>query len=67
MKRKKEEFDKYKELKYISIWILIVTSIAGFLWKVIGIEIQYVLFITIIIVLLIVIYLQATEIKHLKK
>ena len=62
---RKKEFDNYKELRYVGLWVSIIIAIAGFLWRILEIEIRYVLFITIIIVLLIVIYMQNKKLKML--
>ena len=66
MVKKKKEFDIGKELGIVVKWLTIISIIAGVLLKMWGIPTDYVLFLTIIFVLLIVIYTQYKKIKILE-
>ncbi len=61
-----EEFDKYKELKYISLWIgIIIGTIA--IVRYFGVTDTIVIFFVVVIVaLLIALYLKDKELNHIK-
>lgn len=61
-----EEFDKYKELKYISVWF-IITSITLGIAKLLGIESSIYVYIVIIVILGIYAYQKTKEAEHYKK
>lgn len=63
--KKTQEFDRYRELKYIGIWFAIVAGTVTILSK-LDISSNIIIFVIIIIFLLISNYLKDKEIEHLK-
>lgn len=65
-KQVREEFDKYKELSHIGKWIAIVIGVStGVTWA-FGLSKEFIPFVAIITVLMIIIILQRKELDSLK-
>ncbi len=60
-----EEFDRYKEVKYLLVWLVIISTTIG-IAKFLNIETSIIVYLIIIVILLIYSYLKSKEAEHYK-